>query len=145
MLDTREKIRTATEAAALHSWWSTDDERRIRRDILTVEQGNELAQFCSARIKALKSSDWQVTPVGPSTRKALTLPQQAGMLCSTGSFQTWLGVKTIDEAADIIRSRCGVTSRSEIRAGSSAAIVFESIVGDYEGWLEAEKAGAGNS
>jgi phage recombination protein Bet len=51
----REYIRKATDADALHKWWSSDDSKKARRDFdLSKPEVADLVQFCSARLTALR-------------------------------------------------------------------------------------------
>ncbi len=59
--------------------------------------------------------------------------QQAGMLCQDGDFQIWLNVEDGDyeEAARIVREKCGVNSRRELDISQFAAEKWDKLVEDY--------------
>lgn len=71
------------------------------------------------------------------------LSQIAGMLCGVGSFQQfireqsdgWDHRPSSDEAADWLRSNCGIKSRADLNTNEVAAARFRKIRGQYEGWM----------
>ncbi len=81
--------------------------------------------------------------------------QRAGMLCDDPEFWAFLNasnthaiasgdvapVETKDGAAAVLRLVCGVTSRSEIKAGH-ALKQFESVEGHFQAWRQARQHGA---
>lgn len=57
LMVTRERIRTATDGAALHAWWSSPEQQQARRDFnLTNIELKSLKDFAAGRIAALKGS-----------------------------------------------------------------------------------------
>lgn len=70
------------------------------------------------------------------------LSQIAAMLCGVGSFQQFIYEKsdgwdhrpTKEEAADWLRSNCGVKSRTELNSNPDAARRFKEIRSGYEAW-----------
>lgn len=52
------------------------------------------------------------------------LAKLAGQLCNNPSFQEFLGVHNAEDAANEIRTVCGITSRAELDHNSEAAAVF---------------------
>lgn len=66
--------------------------------------------------------------------KELPFPQQAALRCADLEFQQFLGVGSADRAADRVRDRCGVPSRSEIRPETSAGILWERLNAEFTAW-----------
>jgi len=80
---------------------------------------------------------------GAPERPPLTLAQSAGFLCGTPTFQQFIYEKsegwdhrpTKDEAAEWLRSVCGVKSRADIKPeNKDAAERFRKIRADYNAW-----------
>jgi hypothetical protein len=81
-------------------------------------------------------------------RREMSLPQRVGMLCNDSSFQEWAvdfaarrgmsfgnppaGPLRRDAVASIVRTVCGVQSRSEIQPGTEAAKRWSAILDDFE-------------
>jgi hypothetical protein len=69
------------------------------------------------------------------------LSQRAGILCTEMRFWRFLegdagvSVSSENEAAQVLRSMCGVGSRSEIVIGTEEGDRFEQLLGRYAGWL----------
>lgn len=81
------------------------------------------------------------TPVAPDKR----LAQRAGILCADPVFQRWLretnsAMRIMNEgtgeqrAAEIVRAKCGVKSRSEIIPGTPEAEAFDRMVSQFTAW-----------
>lgn len=66
------------------------------------------------------------------------LAMRAAMLCDEGGFRVFLGATDKDHAAQIIRTRCGITSRRELDHNPKAAAAFRSLSSDYDAWLRDE-------
>lgn len=83
------------------------------------------------------------TPKGEKPKKRfdeMSRAQQAGILCADPSFQEWIAQKlpvsmmrNDGDTAAIVRSLCGISSRSELDSGvsSEAAQRWDNIVFDY--------------
>lgn len=56
--------------------------------------------------------------------------QQAGILAADERFQRWLGVRDEDDAADYIRSECGLESRRQLDNGMGGKR-FDEIVAQF--------------
>jgi phage recombination protein Bet len=55
LYETREYIRTATDAATLHAWWNSEEQKELRRAFsLTDRELKPLKDFAEGRIAALK-------------------------------------------------------------------------------------------
>jgi hypothetical protein len=71
---------------------------------------------------------------------SLPLPQQAGILCQEGGFRAFLNeefnyaCETADDAADAVRERCNIASRSELGTNKKAAERFVSLREQYQAW-----------
>jgi hypothetical protein len=116
---------------------------------LTVEVPAELAQG------VLDAFGWptavQPVPVALARmvgeeRKApeRSLAQQAGALCANPVFRAYMGAEDEDSCAEMVRYKCGVESRSEIKAGSPGGDRWLDLLEEFHGWEAAEKAGAPN-
>jgi len=87
-----------------------------------------------------------VTPAGgglparPKERNKLS--QQAGACCSDPRFQKWLGAIDRDEAANIVRLRCEVGSRSEIISGTPAGELWSRIYDRFRIWCDVPELAA---
>ena len=57
--------------------------------------------------------------------------QQAGMLCQDESFIKWLPADDADDAAKVVRLRCGVSSRSKLDTNTVAIPMWDAIVRNY--------------
>lgn len=55
------------------------------------------------------------------------LAKLAGQWCADPHFRHWLGAKDADDAADIVRLKCGIQSRAELDHDKYAATRFEVI------------------
>ena len=82
-------------------------------------------------------------PSGQPERKGGPLAQRAGIICGEKGFWKFLidrcgavGIDSADSAAVAVRTRCGVTSRSELDHNAAAAENFRKIEGNYRLWLE---------
>lgn len=70
------------------------------------------------------------------------LSQIAGMFCNSAIFQKfiqeesegWDHRPTSDEAAEWLRSACGIRSRTELNTNADAAARFHKIRGQYQAW-----------
>jgi hypothetical protein len=83
-------------------------------------------------------------PEDEPTRAPMTLAQSAGFLCGTPTFQQfiyensegWDHRPTKDEAAEWLRSICGVASRADIKPENHvAAERFRKVRADYNAWM----------
>jgi hypothetical protein len=69
------------------------------------------------------------------------LSREAAMLCQAGAFWKFMEEHVIgtprnsDEAADLLRSECGVTSRAELDHDEKAAARFREIKSSYDAWM----------
>lgn len=68
----------------------------------------------------------------------LSLPQQIGIRCSDPAFQTWASMQEgmsatgADAAAQYVRHTCGVKSRAEIQPGTAAAVLWHTLLTQFE-------------
>lgn len=63
---------------------------------------------------------------------SLSYSQRSGILRNDERFQQWLGVNSPDEAADIIRRKCGVESCTKIDGYHLAEEKFINLVAAYK-------------
>ena len=82
----------------------------------------------------------------PRRFKDLPYAQQAALRCNEPVFWAFLREvmayepSSADDAAEAVRERCDVGSRSEIKAGTEAGIRWERINDQFEAWKAAEGA-----
>ena len=77
----------------------------------------------------------------PEKPKGGPLSQQAGMLCATPAFRSWLVMQpwtsewpqtgSNDAIADIVRWKCGINSRAEIDNNLTAAQTWKELTDAY--------------
>jgi hypothetical protein len=67
----------------------------------------------------------------------LELSMQAGIRCEELAFQSFLGSHSSAEAAENIRNRCGVGSRSGLNNNPLAAEKWKELDRSYQAWLMA--------
>lgn len=77
------------------------------------------------------------SPAAPEL-KGGRLAMRAAILCDEGGFRVFLGATNKDHAAEIIRTRCGITSRRELDHNEQAAARFRTMTRDYDAWLRDE-------
>ena len=86
----------------------------------------------------------EVTPEKPKRSFAeLPIAQQAALLCGREAFAAFLRDAkermcfTEEEVAAVLRSICGVKSRSELSTNPSAAGRFQTLTLEFEDWMKA--------
>ena len=86
---------------------------------------------------AASSSPDTLPAADVSTRRweSLSPVKQAGIRCNDTLFQKWLGVTTAAEAAEIVRTRCGVSSRSKIDATPETLAAWYDMDADFTTWM----------
>lgn len=57
--------------------------------------------------------------------------RMAGMMCKDRNFQRWLGAHDEEAAANAIRKRLGIKSRSELKTNPGARAELDKIAADY--------------
>jgi hypothetical protein len=67
----------------------------------------------------------------------LRLSMQAGIRCEERAFWTFLGAECPEDAANVVRARCGVDSRSGLNNNPKAAAKWKDIERSYQAWLKA--------
>ena len=77
-------------------------------------------------------------------RKFDTLPlsQQAAIRCGDNDFKLFMDASTADDAAESVRERCGVKSRSEIVEGTPAGTEWIMLEDEYQSWLTTQRYGS---
>jgi hypothetical protein len=63
----------------------------------------------------------------PRRWREMSMSQQAGTLSNDPEFQAWCGAANTEAAAEFIRLRCGVGSRSELNINPVAAEQWQAI------------------
>lgn len=72
------------------------------------------------------------------TQRAYKLSQIAGAKCNDPNFRAWLRAEyhepfnTAEQAAEFIRTACGIESRSELDTSTHAASIFRTLLADYD-------------
>lgn len=65
----------------------------------------------------------------------LKLSMQAGIRCEEKAFWTFLGAECPEDAANVVRSRCGIRSRSGLNDNHEAAERWRQLDRSYQAWL----------
>lgn len=78
-------------------------------------------QMCHELVRQAPDGHYFTPPRKP------TLARVAGQLCTNPRFQAWLGASDADEAAHLLRQRCGVSSRRELDLNKQAAERFHAL------------------
>jgi hypothetical protein len=69
-------------------------------------------------------------------RKPKSLAQIAGIICNEPAFWRYIDVPNAEEAAEYVRSRCGISTRSALDSNPDAAMVFRTLRADYQIWMQ---------
>jgi hypothetical protein len=83
-------------------------------------------------------------PKKPSPVPERSLAQQAGALCANPVFRAYMGAVDEESCAEMVRCKCGVESRADIRGGTPEGDRWLDLLEEFHGWEAAEKAGAPN-
>lgn len=85
-----------------------------------------------------------IEPPANDDRTPRPLSQVSAILCGIVAFRRYLfeafnlgAIPTKDEAADIVREKCGVRSRSELDTDEAAASNFRHLRNGYDAWMRA--------
>ncbi len=70
------------------------------------------------------------------------LAQKAGIMCHDPVFQKFMKAGDTIECTEMVRTHCGVTSRSWIKDGTPAGVAWRDLVERFEGWKAVEKCWA---
>jgi hypothetical protein len=88
--------------------------------------------------------DNMIEPPANDDRAPRPLSQVSAILCGIFAFRCYLfeafnlgAIPTKDEAADIVREKCGVRSRSELDTDEAAASNFRHLRNGYDAWMRA--------
>lgn len=78
-------------------------------------------------------------PEAPTPPKGGKYAQRAGIVCNEPRFwkfasKSYRPVRTSDEAADFVRSHCGIVSRAELDANQVAEWKFRNLMAEYDEW-----------
>jgi len=92
---------------------------------------------------ATRAAQAEPAPEQPSEPKEPALKggrlsARAAMLCNEGGFQVFIGATSREEAAELIRKHCGVSSRAHLDHDERAAARLRTLAGDYDVWLRGE-------
>lgn len=105
-----------------------DGTLRIKVDIEPRDVAKFHAMFPSAdmpiALAPLVADFEQHKPEPVERPKGGNLAKLAGQLCNNPEFQEMIGVHNAEDAANEIRSVCGITSRSELDHNAEAANLF---------------------
>lgn len=80
-------------------------------------------------------------PKAVPERKGGKLSREAAKLCHSGSFWKFMAETAMgaaansDDAADILRGECGVTTRADLDHVESAGARFREIKASYDAWM----------
>lgn len=84
--------------------------------------------------RVIREPDADPIPAEPEI-KGGRVAMRAAILCDEGGFRVFLGADDKNHAAEIIRTRCGITSRRELDHNPKAASTFLALTRDYDAWL----------
>jgi hypothetical protein len=73
---------------------------------------------------------------------SLPLSQQAAMRCQDNDFKLFLAASNAEDAANAVRERCGVKSRSEIIEGTPAGTEWMFLEEEYQSWITTQRYGS---
>lgn len=83
-------------------------------------------------------------PPANDDRVPRPLSQVSAILCGIVAFRRYLfeefklpAMPTVDEAADVVRDKCGVRSRREFDIDDAAAANFRHLRNGYDAWMRA--------
>jgi hypothetical protein len=128
-------IETANEALAKLGGFPLPSETRW---VAVALLGPETAPWPVAPADETASkADAEADLPGRSPWRDIKSSQQAGMLCADPDFIAWLQVEGPASAADEVRKRCGVTSRSELDRDPDAAAAWIRLSSQFFGRNEA--------
>jgi hypothetical protein len=106
--------------------------------------------FAIAALKAEVSAKPVAEPETKERKSWRDLPpsQQAAMRCNEPVFCKFLEEKyptawrELDDAAELIRSVCGVQSRRELDTMQPSRVIWHQLDSQYQAWLAKERVGA---
>lgn len=143
------------EAASVSLKTMADGTLRIAFDVEPAHAQAAFALFGApgtpAALAALRTGHAAKSdaPAAPEKPKGGALARLAGMWCNDAHFHDWLSgprgflVEDAEEAAQFIRSECGVESRAELDTNEAAAERFHArIRTPYRDYLESIGANA---
>lgn len=67
--------------------------------------------------------------------KRATWAQIAGIICNEPAFWRYIDVPNAEEAAEYVRSRCGISTRAALDSNPDAAMMFRTLRADYQIWM----------
>jgi hypothetical protein len=73
---------------------------------------------------------------------SLPLSQQAAIRCQDNDFKLFMGASNADDAASMVRERCGAKSRSDIAEGTPAGTEWMFLNAEYQAWLTTQRYGS---
>lgn len=94
-----------------------------------------------ARLNPEKAASEPASAEKPRQKwESLPLPQQAAMRCSEVPFRRFLREKGFvtensDDAASVVRTICGVTSRADIGKTEVSSKAWNDLDGEFQYWL----------
>ena len=97
---------------------------------MTVRKGNTAGQRLACALVEIGDDEQPVQSEPAEKPKGGALAKLAGMWCHDRQFHDWLrgprgvSVEDAEEAAQFIRSECGVESRAELDGDETAAKIF---------------------
>jgi len=112
---------------------------------LGVPLPNVSTPVAIARLRASVEPAPQIAHDNDDGKPPRPLSQIAAILCGVGAFQQyiwetsdgWDHRPTTDEAAEWLRSVCGIKSRTEINTNADAQRRFKEIRSGYDAWMVA--------
>lgn len=138
-------------AGAKVSFWLADEDEIEPFKRLTARKGRMAGQRMMAVFVLIGDDERPASPDdAPPTSRALAL--SAVQLCRNPDFQEFVGealkwhpsdaAAREEQAADFVRERCRVESRSDLDRSPTAAQLFARLMGEYRDWRKATGASA---
>ena len=105
----------------------------MKRALMTFGNPFGLALYDKTQSEVVDAAP-RPKPVRTAPAKVDPLVQQAGIICNEPGFWTFLAVANADMAAQVVRDRCRISSRSELATNAGAAALWRGLVSDYRLW-----------
>lgn len=144
------EVHTLTSALQAKAWL---EQSADKLNLLPRDWEDYLRTNCADLIRSeVPTEVWdedgviEPEPQEASAWDALGPVKQAGVLCNDEAFWKFLTesfpgftVLNAEEAASVLRARCGVDSRRDLATNKDAAKAWRQIVADYRAWQRADE------
>jgi hypothetical protein len=135
-------------AGAKVYFWLPDVESLDAFRFLTVKKGRTAGQRFMAVLVQIGDDEQPVEPSEDrSQREGHALAKSAALICKSDAFQDFVSAalgwqpakpeEREEQAADFVRQRCRVESRSELDRSPTAAQLFARLMAEFRDWQAA--------